>query len=424
MKDTKKIYDKAITYFQQGKINKAMDNVELAISMDMKNSPALNLKAMLLYLKGDIEGAETTWKINKDFNDDTLAKSYLKDLEEDTARKVFYDQALRFIKEMKIDAALELLDKCRESDFNAINVYNALSFCYIKKGGYERANAYIDKVISIDAENPIAKDNIKILREFGVAKKSGSKLKPIITSIMVIVLLSGGFLVYKYKIANSDMVNKNSNVAVENKEIPSIVAEKNTEEEIIKEEVQKKEEPKEAPKEEQKALFNVKELEGLINVNDMNGVYSILKQNDKNKLDLNEKAIYEKGEQLIKTRGVEIFYSKGSECFTNKDFTNAKSEFLKAYDYVDNGYLRPHIIYFLGLSYEKKGDNENSLKYYEQYVNENGRGDYSEEVLYKLANIYYNINKEKAKTYAIKLNEEYTDSMYNNSTIRNIINSK
>lgn len=420
MKDTKKIYDKAITYFQQGKINKAMDNVELAISMDMKNSPALNLKAMLLYLKGDIEGAETAWKINKDFNDDTLAKSYLKDLEEDRARLVFYDQALNFMKEMKIDAALELLDKCRESDFNAINVYNALSFCYIKKGGYERANAYIDKVFSIDAENPIAKDNIKILREFGVAKKSGSKLKPIITSVMVMVLLSGGFLVYKYKIVNSNMVNKNSNVALENKEMSPSVAEKNTEKEVVKEEVKENEEPKE----EKKVLFNEKELQQLINANDFDGVYNILKQNDKNKLDLNEKAIYEKGEQFIKARGVEVFYSKGSEYFTNKDFENANSQFLKAYDYVDNGYLRPHIIYFIGLSYEKKADNDNALKYYEQYVNENKNGDYTEEVLYKLANIYYNVNKEKAKTYAVKLNEEYTDSIYNNSTIRHIINSK
>lgn len=403
--------------FQNGKINKALEEIEKAISMDMKNSSVLNLKGLLLYLKGDFKGAEIAWKINKDFNDDSLSKSYLKDLMNDNKKILLYEQSIKLMKELKINEALVMLETCRESDFNTINVNNALSFCYLKKGEYENAYKCVEKVMSIDIDNKIAKDNIKTLKEFNFEINKPKNFKPLMMFIIIFMILGGGAFTYKKLFLDR---SKENFIAIKepiNNEEKNEEKNKDTDEDSNKVAVEdNKQEITEVKK-----TFNSKELKGFIDQNNLDGIYEILKNNNKEKLDVNEKAIYENGEALIKSKGVESFYNKGREYFKNSEFGKANNEFIKAYNYVGNEYLRPHIIYLIALSYEKLDDYENSLKYYDQYSKENEKGDYIEEVLYKLATIYYKIDKEKGKSYALRLNKSFPESMYNNTTIKGII---
>ncbi len=69
-KNNNKLYSKAIKYYEEGKLEKALLQCEEAISLNLRNSAALNLKGLLLYLKGNLDEAVATWKINWDFNDD------------------------------------------------------------------------------------------------------------------------------------------------------------------------------------------------------------------------------------------------------------------------------------------------------------------------------------------------------------------
>ncbi|HEY5523841.1 MAG TPA: hypothetical protein VIK26_00730, partial [Clostridium sp.] len=62
-----KAYIKAVRYYEECEIEKAIKKCEESISDSLKNSSALNLKGLLLYLKGDLEGAVAQWKINSDF---------------------------------------------------------------------------------------------------------------------------------------------------------------------------------------------------------------------------------------------------------------------------------------------------------------------------------------------------------------------
>ena len=71
-KNKNKLYSKAIKYYEEGKIEKALLKCEEAISLNLRNSAALNLKGLLLYLKGNLDEAVATWKINSDFNDDEI----------------------------------------------------------------------------------------------------------------------------------------------------------------------------------------------------------------------------------------------------------------------------------------------------------------------------------------------------------------
>ncbi|SHJ76464.1 Tetratricopeptide repeat-containing protein [Clostridium cavendishii DSM 21758] len=405
MSKSKGIYKKAIKNFQIGKINKSLEQVELAISENMKNSSALNLKGLILYLKGDLKGAELAWKINKDFNDDNLSKSYLKDLNDDRNRKNIYENSLKLIKQMKITEAIEELSICRQSDFNAINVYNALSFCYIKKGDYKAAESCISKVLSIELDNKTAKDNKKILEEYGVIAKREINKKVFLIPIALIIILGIGYGGYKY------FPKKISKDKVETAK-------------VVKTPVEKQKEPQiklSGDTEKTKTKFNSIELQKAIDENRFEDIYNILNNTDEKGLGVNDKSVYEAGKQIISSKGVEYFYNKGREDFKNSDFGKANKDFLKSYKYVENGYLRPHIIYLTGLSYEKNNDYENALKYYEKYVNENETGDYVEEVLYKLSTIYYKIDKQKAKTYASKLVNSYPNSIYNNTTLKQIL---
>ena len=63
-----KIYEKAMDNYHGGYIEKALEQCEKGISLNLKDVRLLNLKGMLLYIKGDLKGAIAVWKINKDYN--------------------------------------------------------------------------------------------------------------------------------------------------------------------------------------------------------------------------------------------------------------------------------------------------------------------------------------------------------------------
>ena len=136
-KKSKKAYDKAMMYYEKGKINKALDVCESALSENLKNSAVLNFKGLLLYQKGELNEAITVWKINKDFNNDSMAKNYINDAKADEFRLQLYKEGEKQLKQFNIDKAIDIFKKCSESDFNAIKVSTALGLCYQKKRKFQ-----------------------------------------------------------------------------------------------------------------------------------------------------------------------------------------------------------------------------------------------------------------------------------------------
>jgi TolA-binding protein len=148
----------------------------------------------------------------------------------------------------------------------------------------------------------------------------------------------------------------------------------------------------------------------------------VIKWKDKS-LSVNDKALISSAEQMLSSdEGVQYFYTNGCNFINNKDYSKANDSLLKAYQFGSQSYLYSHIIYMLGLSYNSSKDVENAIKYFEKYDQNFPSGDYEETVLYNLAVIYKDIDKTKAKTYANKLADNYSSSMYNNSLIQSIIN--
>ena len=54
MDKSQKIYNKALDKYNKGYIGKSMELCDESISISIKNGAAINLKGLLLYLKGDL----------------------------------------------------------------------------------------------------------------------------------------------------------------------------------------------------------------------------------------------------------------------------------------------------------------------------------------------------------------------------------
>ncbi|GIM29937.1 hypothetical protein CPJCM30710_26030 [Clostridium polyendosporum] len=408
MNDVKKKYEKAIKYYQQGYIDKALQICEELISENSKNSLALNLKALILYIKGDLEEAEALWRKSSDFNDDCIAKSHLKECFNYTEKLKIYERARKELRRLEIDDALKSLLMCSEDDFNAINVHNTLAFCYIKKGAYDKAKNSVDKVLSFDRYNMIALENQKTLLQFGREKGKCKLPKGIIIILLLLIIGVGVYVAYfPLKVYIKDLTSKKNTAKQVNNYGESSLPKVNNEEN----------------KNESEVKFSLKDFQVALENKNYDQLNKIITSYNKDKLNLAEKSIYQKGEEILKTEGIKYFYLEGTKYFNSGDFTDANSEFLKALKFSDTSYLRPHIIYILGTNAEKMEDLSSALKYYEYYYNDYSNGDYIEEVLYKLAIINSKVDKNKAKRYAEIISKKYGNSMYNNTIIKNILKS-
>ena len=60
-KKAKRAYDKAMDYYEKGKISKALEICEEILSEGLDNSAVLNFKGLLLYQKGNLNEAVTSY---------------------------------------------------------------------------------------------------------------------------------------------------------------------------------------------------------------------------------------------------------------------------------------------------------------------------------------------------------------------------
>lgn len=160
-KKVKRAHDKAMSYYEMGQIDKALEICEDILLEGLDNPNVLNFKGLLLYQKGNLDEAVTVWKMNSDLNNDDIAKSYINDSILDRKRLELFRQGEQALKQLKVDKALNIFMRCSESDFNAIKVNTGIAMCYQRKGDFYRAREYAEKVLNIDKNAITAKKSRK-----------------------------------------------------------------------------------------------------------------------------------------------------------------------------------------------------------------------------------------------------------------------
>ena len=421
-KRAKKAYDKAMDYYEKGKISKALEICEEILSEGLDNAPVLNFKGLLLYQKGNLNDAVTTWKINEDLNNDKVARNYIRDSEVDEKRIELYKQGERALKQLNIDKALELFKICAESDFNAIKVNTGLGICYQKKGDFYRAKKYVDKALGIDQNAVTAKIIEKELKENGVyseTKNSSNGFLIGVTSLFVVIaIIAGGYLVMaKFKNKDfSQIIEKAKNGGILKESTTSTVEEKEQENQEIKPEEVVNQEP-------ESKKIDTEKLKTLIANNDLDGVYDQLKNVKPESVSSEDSEIYNKAIKLMKSDGVLKFYDYGLWYFNKGNYNDAGISLDKAYTYCEGNSYKEHVLFYRASNSLKKADNNNALKQYEDYYSQYPKGVYTDEALYQLALLTNSADKEKSKKYANTLINNFPRSIYVNDKIAGIARS-
>ncbi|ASW42199.1 tetratricopeptide repeat protein [Clostridium isatidis] len=378
--ENKKYYNKALDLYNKGEIDKALEVCEKGISLDLKNSNLLNLKGLLLYLKGDLNGAVAAWKINKDYNNDSIAKTYLNDSYKDESREKLFKEAERLVNNLAINEAIERLLICSESDFNMIKVNNLLALCYLRKGDYDNSKLYLNKVLSIDKNNSTAKKIYKEINEFLEVKSNTKIFVPLLLLIFIITAIT-----ISYK---SGLINKIIN------------REKN---ELIYEDKSKTEN-----KEEEENNREIKENNKAAEENNKEESDNLKEENKVTPLTNEE---------------IQSNYEKASTYFEEENYKASKDLLIITLNSAENNHLHDDILFLLASSYDRLNEVEYAIKYFDEYLLKYDYGNYSQEAYYRMALIYKDIDINKSKKYAKELADKYPKSIYNNQNINTILNS-
>ena len=420
-KKARRAYDKAMNYCEKGKINKALNICEDILLEGLNNSSVLNFKGLLLYQKGELNEAITIWNMNRDLNNDNVARNYIKDAVADEKRLELYKRGEQELKQLKVDKALELFMRCVESDFNAIKVNTGIAMCYQKKGDFYKAKEYVDKALRIDKGAITARNLQKELEESGIYIDGENSSKGVLLGITILItvvaIVIGGYTVIsKYKNVDSN------NIAEEVKKNEGDVNEEVKESEVKGSTQSDLEVSQEAKNNTQKNGFNKDKAKLLIDNNDFVGLFEQLKDVKQESISNEDFEVYEKSIDLMKNQGVSQFYENGLRSFNENNYSEAKISLDKAYIYCEGNSLKEHILFYRASSASKLPDSSDAIGEYEEYYKLYPKGVYTQEALYDLTLLTNLVDKQKSINYAKILINNYPDSIYANDTIKGIAN--
>lgn len=420
-----KSYEKAISFYNNGQLEKALEICEKEGDRVLYNPSFLNLKGLLYYLKGEINEARKCWNTNYLNSKDKIAEKYLLDSKNDEELWKLYIRGIKYDKSLNVNEAIYALEKCKcMSDFNCININNALCKCYMEKSNYNEAVLCMEKVLSIDCKNKIALKYKKTFIELGVLRRD--KIKNILTSLVVV----GGIVIFfivcipvAKTVYNGFMSKKNEasaksnkdNNKDSNKDNGSVINEdnkKNDDDNLgninkLEEQIKKMENEKEK----EVIKFPSTNIENYIKDKKYMELHSLLRKWDdkKKELSTNDLALFNKAQNFMGNYAGQYFYNLGRNNSKSGNFNKAIEYYnigtmygIGRFPYEDN-------LYMLGVCYNKVNDTENSIRIFERYYKEYKDktyikdGNYIEDVLRYLVSMYKNLNDDKYKKYEKEL---------------------
>ncbi len=416
-----KYYKKALKFYYDGNIDKALNYCNKSISFNMKNSAALSLKGLLLYFKGELKEAREIWERNYKINGDEVAKKYLVDSRADFEKMDIYDEAVLKLQEMKISLAIKLLLHCKKSDFNCLNVNKKLIDCYLKKGEYDKITELVSEFKIIDKKDIQVKNVEKELIKLGVKEKESNKeMIYKITGGVVITILLVAMAKYAMNFIKYTPGNEKATVAAEKKEDKGN-KEDNTK---IGEDKNKtnNEKSNETQEKNKYTSFPKEELEENIKNENVDVLISILEKIDEKSLSINDRMIYNKAKEHVEKNAVGYYLEKGNSFLNDKDYEKAIEEYKKGMEYFKDGiWYGEDIIFRLASLNIQLAIVDDAIKYcdmLDQYYSDSG---YYEDTIYQAAIFMKSRDISKAKEYALKLKKSHPESSYINDEIQEIL---
>ncbi|MCM1989699.1 hypothetical protein [Oceanirhabdus seepicola] len=422
MNKSVKYYKKALKFYYDGNIDKALNYCNKSISFNMKNSAALSLKGLLLYFKGELKEARKIWEKNFKVNGDEVAKKYLVDSRADFEKMDIYDEAILKLQEMKISLAIKLLLHCKKSDFNCLNVNKKLIDCYLKKGEYDKITEVVNEFKIIDKKDIYVKNVEKELIKLGVKEKESNKeiIYKIAGGVVIVVLITTAAK-YSMNFIKNTPGNEKSTVATAEKgdEGNKINKEENNK---VGEDKANNEESNETEEANKYTSFPKEELDDNLQKENVDGLISILKKIDENSLSINDKMIYNKAQEYVEKNAVGYYLEKGKSFSNDENYEKALQEYEKGMKYFKKGVgYGENIVFELASLNIQLAMVDDVIKYcdmLDEYYSDSG---YYEDTIYEAALFLKSRDITKAKEYAHKLKEVNPDSIYINDKLKEVL---
>lgn len=422
-----KAYEKALSLYNNGQLEKALEICDKEGERVLYNPSFLNLKGLLYYLKGEMNEARKCWNLNYVNSKDPIAEKYLLDSKNDEELWKLYIKGLKHEKSLNVNEAIYALEKCKcRSDFNSINVNNALCKCYMEKSNYNESISCMEKVLSMDSKNKTALQYKKTLMDLGVLRRD--KIKRIVSSslmagciiVILILCISVTKTVYNGFMSKKNNVNAKSTIDTSkesnkgNKTDDDINSENiNKLEEQIKKIEQEKDKEKEnkTQGEKETVKFPTKDIENYIKDKKYMELHNQLNkwESKKKELSTNEIALFNKAHNFMNNYAGQYFYNLGRNSSKSGNFNKAIEYYNIGIRYGVGRFPYEDNLYMLGVCYNKINDTENSIKIFERYYKEYKDkkyikdGSYIEDVLRYLVSMYKNLNDDKYKIYEKEL---------------------
>ncbi|MGG5461701.1 tetratricopeptide repeat protein [Clostridium sp. B9] len=452
---------KALAQFEKGNYEEALDICEKVLDKDYNNEEALLIEGRALEKLERISDAVVSWKINAEYNNNEEARKKLDKFNNIDEKKLAMSTIFSETMKDEIKAKLQeeaqkefskQLEK-REHEVEEIKVTGKneqAPVIEIKKEtpevqeeikieevkAFEPKKEEASKISNVTKVDFTKKDEVKedkteeprvistpsFANENSNSKKSNKKNKK--TVKFVAIAVSG---VIVLSLAYGIAKNMNSTSAAGNN---STVADgSNTSEDKTNNNATDNSANKDNSIESKDTnTFKAEDLNKAIEGKNYSAIANILSTTPKDKVPADALDTYTKAENLMKEEGVKELYLKGSDLFKEKKYEEALKDFESAYTYAGDSYLRPHLIYFMGTSYENLDKNTEAIKYFQEYLSDyKAKPDaedvmYTPQCMYNLAVLYNEEgNKAEAKKYAQEIEDNYPNSMFYNDVTKNII---
>lgn len=426
-------YNKAINLLEEHNIKDAINELKKAIKFCAKDTDIFNLLGLCYYYKCEFEKAEMFW--TKSYNlkkGDNSAAEYI-DLMKSEKFKSFleeFNHSIELIQKEDYSSAEKILFKIKKEWDELLEPYLLLALIFMKKGEYVEAQSLLKEAQELDQsdlkvkeylihvqeklnDDQAAQSSINTLvdkNKSAFSKKIKGFKKTAAASIIILLLLG---LFYNYQ--QNKFQSFEDEISVYKKELNNIQQKTQSYEYELTEIKNEKEiltaENLVLENNSQKATENIKKLR--IETEELKQEKEILANEKRN-------SNYDLG-QIIFYAEQELF-NKAVNLYRANKFSEAKIILENIYDRGNTDYLQKEALFFLANT-ELKLDNQlRGITFFKKYVNKYPGSNYHDEALYNLGIILNNRGeKGEAKKYLTVLQREYSQSIYNNQKIYNIL---
>jgi len=166
-----KLHNQGLERLKNGDLYHGIQLLTKSVAINKNNVPSRNLLGLALFEVGHIGEALKHWIISQSMlKEDNAATKYIENanknarqLEKLNDAAYMFNQALGHIKQKSDDLAIIQLKKALEINPRFIDASNLLTLCYLIQNDKERASSSAEKVLALDAFNPIALNYYSII---------------------------------------------------------------------------------------------------------------------------------------------------------------------------------------------------------------------------------------------------------------------